>query len=71
MFIVVASLFVVATLFIFLVPVSKVATTCGDNAQIELCQLRDVTTFQLLTHSYPDPVVTPLPTSLSRASDST
>jgi len=60
--VVVALLFAAAALFFFLVPVSKVAATCGDNAQIELCQLRDVTTFQLLTHSYPNPVVTPLPT---------
>jgi len=60
--VVVALLFAATALFFFLVPVSKVAATCGDNAQIELCQLRDVTTFQLLTHSYPNPVVTPLPT---------
>ena len=59
--VVIASLFVLAALFFFLVPVGKVPTVCGSSPRVQLCQLRDVTMYQLLAHDYPEPVITPLP----------
>jgi len=49
---VLASLLVLAALFFFLVPTQRVSTQCQSGPNYQLCEIRDVTAFQLITHSY-------------------
>jgi len=50
--VVLASLFVVAALFFFLVPIQPVSTQCDTGPSYELCQVHNVTAFQFMAHLY-------------------